>query len=73
MIVKEDAENLSVQTGPSEALIQSFKRADIKEQQPQASSAMPTGLFNTLSKEQILDLLAYLAAGGNPAPHDHKH
>jgi len=73
MIVKEDAENLSVQTGPSEALIQSFKRADIKELQPQASSAMPTGLFNTLSKEQILDLLAYLAAGGNPAPHDHKH
>jgi putative heme-binding domain-containing protein len=73
MIVKEDAENLSVQTGPSDALIQSFKKSDIKEQQPQASSAMPTGLFSPLSKDQILDLLAYLASGGNLAPHDHKH
>jgi putative heme-binding domain-containing protein len=73
MIVKEDAGNLSVQTGPSDALIQSFKKSDLKEQQPQASSAMPTGLFSPLSKDQILDLLAYLASGGNLAPHDHKH
>ncbi len=26
---------------------------------------MPTGVLNTLDKEQILDLLAYLLAGGN--------
>jgi hypothetical protein len=25
---------------------------------------MPTGLVNTLSKDEILDLLAYLEAGG---------
>ena len=25
---------------------------------------MPTGLLNTLSKEEILDLLAYIEAGG---------
>jgi hypothetical protein len=28
-------------------------------------SAMPKGLLNTLSKEEILDLLAYIEAGGN--------
>ena len=28
---------------------------------------MPGGLINVLSREEILDLLAYLKAGGNPA------
>jgi hypothetical protein len=28
---------------------------------------MPGGLINVLSREDILDLLAYLKAGGNPA------
>jgi len=39
-------------------------------------SIMPSGLLNTLDKEQILDLLAYLLAGGNPkdaAFHHHHH
>ena len=38
-------------------------------------SIMPTGLLNTLDKEQILDLLAYLLAGGNAddAAFKHKH
>jgi hypothetical protein len=36
---------------------------------------MPTGVLNTLDKEQILDLLAYLLAGGNPgdAAFHHHH
>jgi putative heme-binding domain-containing protein len=73
MIVKEDADNVSVQTGPSDALIQPLKTSEIRERQPQTSSTMPLGLLNSLSKEQILDLLAYLEAGGNPQPHAHKH
>ncbi len=39
-------------------------------------SIMPVGLLNSLDKEQILDLLAYLLAGGkhdNPAFHHHGH
>ena len=73
MIVKEDADTVSVQTGPSDALIQPLKTSEIRERQPQTSSTMPMGLLNSLSKEQILDLLAYLEAGGNSQPHAHKH
>src|SRR5205814_10500047 len=60
MIVKEDGDDLTIQTGPSDALIQIVKKSEIKERQPQSSSAMPVGLLYTLSKEQILDLLEEL-------------
>ncbi len=73
MIVKEDGESLTVQTGPSEALIQTFKKSDLKTQQPQTSSPMPLGLLNQLSKEQIFDLLAYLESGGKLPAHEHQH
>ena len=73
MILKEDAENFTVQTGPSDALIQTLKKSDIKAQQPKASSPMPLGLLNTLSKEEIFDLLAWLESGGKLSPHEHNH
>ena len=71
MIVKEDAASLTVQTGASDALIQTFKKSDVKEQQPQNSSPMPLGLLNLLSKEEIFDLLAYVESGGKLQPHEH--
>ena len=71
MILREDAENVTVQTGPSEALIQTLKKSDIQERQPQNSSVMPMGLLNTLAKEEIMDLLALLESGARP--HAHKH
>jgi putative heme-binding domain-containing protein len=64
MIVKEDPASLTVQTGPSDALIQQVKKSDLKERRPQSSSIMPAGLLSFISKAQILDLLAYLEAGG---------
>ncbi|MBI2928022.1 MAG: c-type cytochrome [Verrucomicrobia bacterium] len=73
MIVKEEADTVTVQSGASDALIQTLKKSDIKERLPQTTSAMPVGLLNTLSKEQILDLLAYLESGGSLQPHAHKH
>lgn len=36
-------------------------------------SIMPNGVLNTLDKEQILDLLAYLLAGGNADADAFKH
>jgi hypothetical protein len=33
---------------------------------------MPLGLLNALSKDQILDLLAYLQTGGH-LPEHHRH
>jgi len=73
MIVKEDADTLTLQTGPSDALIRTLKKSDIKDRQPQSSSTMPIGLLNTLSKDQILDLLAFLESGGNGPAQGHRH
>lgn len=73
MIVSEDAEAVRVQTGPSAALIQSVKKANIKKRDPQGSSQMPLGLLNLLTKEQVLDLLAYIESDGNVAGHQHQH
>ncbi len=73
MVVKEDGESLTAQTGPSEALIQTFKKSDLKTQQPQTSSPMPMGLLNQLSKAEIFDLLAYLESGGKLPAHEHPH
>jgi hypothetical protein len=34
--------------------------------EPSKVSPMPTGLLNVLTKDEILDLVAYVLAGGNP-------
>ncbi len=73
MIVKEEGDSLTVQSGPSDALIQVLKKPDLKERRPQSASLMPLGLLSTLSKDQIFDLLAYLESGGNPPAHEHHH
>ncbi len=73
MIVKEDAETVTVQTGPSATLIQPVKKTAIKTRKPQASSQMPLGLLNLLTKEQILDLLAFIEADGIVPGHGHQH
>jgi superfamily I DNA/RNA helicase len=43
-----------------------IKAHDIEEQMPSPVSMMPKGLLNTLSRDEILDLLAYLRSGGDP-------
>lgn len=39
---------------------------DIKSIDPSAFSMMPPGLVNTMTEDDILDLLAYLISGGDP-------
>ncbi|ODS52868.1 MAG: hypothetical protein ABS36_15475 [Acidobacteria bacterium SCN 69-37] len=41
-------------------------KADIASEAPSPVSPMPAGLLNPFSRGQILDLLAFLDAGGNP-------
>jgi putative heme-binding domain-containing protein len=38
----------------------------IEEQYPSPVSLMPAGLLNTLNRDEVLDLLAYLRSGGDP-------
>ncbi|MGJ8696613.1 MAG: c-type cytochrome [Verrucomicrobiaceae bacterium] len=42
------------------------QRKDLKSVEPSTVSMMPPGLLNTLSDDDILDLVAYVLSGGDP-------
>jgi len=73
LIVKEEGDTLWVQTGPSDALIKSLKKGDIKTKEAQSSSLMPMGLLTLVTKDEILDLLSYVESGGRVPAHQHGH
>jgi putative heme-binding domain-containing protein len=59
--------NLNIITNMLEpGIMTGVKTSEIAEQHPSPVSMMPAGLLNTLNREEILDLLAYLRSGGNP-------
>jgi len=67
-IVGGTAKTLTISTNPlTPEETTAVVKADIEFQTTSGVSPMPLGLLNTLSKDEILDLLAYLEAGGNPA------
>jgi putative heme-binding domain-containing protein len=43
-----------------------LNRNEIIEMKPSKVSMMPSGLLDTLTAEEVIDLLVYLQAGGNP-------
>ena len=49
---------------PEEATV--INKSDVELSRPSSISPMPAGLLNSLTREEILDLLAFLQAGGNP-------
>lgn len=73
MVVKEQGDTVTIQSGPADSLIQTLKTSEIQQRRPQKSSPMPVGLLNTLSKEDIFDLLMFVESGGNAPVHDHAH
>ena len=75
IILSEDSATVTIQTGPTLAQVQKVAKSAIKSRRPSALSLMPAGLVNSLDKEQILDLLAYLLAEGNAkhAAFQHSH
>ena len=46
--------------------IVTVKRGEVEASQVSKTSMMPDGLLDTLTKDEILDLMAYLKSGGNP-------
>ena len=44
----------------------SIDRKDIKDISPSTVSMMPPGMLYTMTKDDVLDLLAYLLSKGNP-------
>jgi putative heme-binding domain-containing protein len=49
------------------------KKQEIEFMEPSQVSSMPEGLLNYLTKDEILDMLAFLEAGGYPLPEHLKH
>ncbi len=80
LVVEESDSELKVLENPlakTEPLV--LRKSDIAERQKSPNSIMPRGLLDTLSHEEILDLVAYIAARGaqdsalfsEHAEHDH--
>lgn len=66
-VVGGDDQTLVISTDPLvPSQIKRVARSDIETQQTSLISPMPAGLLNTLTKDEILDLLAYVQAGGDP-------
>jgi putative heme-binding domain-containing protein len=63
-ITRQDAETLDLVTDPlASARGIEISRDDIASQQSSNVSTMPMGLLNTLTREEVLDLLAYIRSG----------
>ena len=63
-LVSETDDTLLLEVDPFSSARQKMERRAVKEIRPSQISPMPDGLLNILNKEEILDLLAYLQAGG---------
>src|SRR6267143_632329 len=63
-VIEENSRKLVLIIDPLKQTQQEIQKSDIKERQPSKVSPMPEGLVNILTKEEILDLLAYLESGG---------
>lgn len=63
-IIDENDAEIKVRTDPFARELTVVKKKDIEERQKSPVSEMPQGLINTLTKEEILDMVAYLRAAG---------
>jgi putative heme-binding domain-containing protein len=64
-IVNEDDEQVVIRTQPLEPETATIKKSEIESRKLSKISPMPVGLLNTFTKEEILDLLAYLESLGD--------
>ena len=68
MIAAEDGDSLRIAMSPLVEVEPKVISLDsIEERVVSPISLMPQGLLNTLTKQEILDLVAYVLAGGDPA------
>jgi putative heme-binding domain-containing protein len=80
LVVEETPERVKVLENPlTKADPVVIKKSDISERKKAPVSIMPKGLLDKLTHEEILDLIAYVAAGGNAKSplfqggHEHGH
>jgi putative heme-binding domain-containing protein len=78
MVVKETPKTFEVVIDPqSKGRPTVIQKSSIDDQTASKTSIMPLGLLNKLSREEILDLIAYVYARGDKSnslfAHEHKH
>jgi putative heme-binding domain-containing protein len=80
LVVAETADAVKVIENPlAKADPATIQKIDIAERKKSPVSVMPKGLLDKLTHEEILDLIAYVAAGANPSSplfqggHEHGH
>ena len=67
MIVNLNNDTVSINTDPTDPHQQvSVDRKKVTTIEPSKVSLMPPGLLNILTKEEVLDLVAYVLSGGDP-------
>ena len=65
-IVNLNNANVTVNTDPSDPWQRiDVNRATVKSIEPSKVSLMPPGLLNLLTKDEVLDLVAYVLSGGD--------
>ncbi len=66
MIMEEDQDEVKVVIDPvAQGRPTVIRKSDVEERLPAKVSLMPQGLLNRLSREEILDLVAYVVARGD--------
>ena len=66
-MTSETEKEITVLTDPVDATkLVTLAKGDIDEMLPSKLSLMPEKLLNTLNKDEVLDLLAFLKSRGNP-------
>ena len=63
-VMEENSRRIILVTDPLKQTQEEIQKNQIKERQPSKVSPMPEGLVNILTKDEILDMLAYIESGG---------
>lgn len=65
-IAEETEDQVTLRPNPLQPETVTVKKSEIESRQLSKVSPMPTGLLNTLTEDEILDLLAYMESFGDP-------
>lgn len=64
-VLEDTGDKIKVRTDPFALKIKEIAKSEIEERTNSKVSEMPEGLINTLTREELLDLVAYLRSAGN--------
>lgn len=64
-VMREEDGTLFVKTDPFKFELTEIAKSDIESTHPSTTSTMPKGLLDSLTREEILDLLAYIESGAD--------